>query len=75
MPSFSPTVDSSSVSLFRRPSGQMAGDHTRLEFSNVETGILTEKRFVSSTPSPFIGHLQVIRVKHLRKFFFFPHCT
>ncbi|XP_067338280.1 neurexin-3b isoform X6 [Channa argus] len=38
--------------------GQMAGDHTRLEFSNVETGILTEKRFVSSTPSSFIGHLQ-----------------
>ncbi|XP_023203916.1 neurexin-3b isoform X13 [Xiphophorus maculatus] len=41
--------------------GQMAGDHTRLEFSNVETGILTEKRFVSSTPSPFIGHLQSLK--------------
>lgn len=40
-------------------SGQMAGDHTRLEFSNVETGILTERRFVSSAPSSFIGHLQV----------------
>ncbi|XP_075315196.1 neurexin 3b isoform X3 [Odontesthes bonariensis] len=41
--------------------GQMAGDHTRLEFSNVETGILTEKRFVSSTPSSFIGHLQSLK--------------
>ncbi|KAM4712674.1 neurexin 3b isoform 7-T7 [Anableps anableps] len=41
--------------------GQMAGDHTRLEFSNVETGILTEKRFVSSSPSPFIGHLQSLK--------------
>lgn len=40
-------------------SGQMVGDHTRLEFSNVETGILTERRFVSSAPSSFIGHLQV----------------
>lgn len=43
------------------PPGQMAGDHTRLEFSNVETGILTERRFVSSAPSSFIGHLQVCR--------------
>ncbi|XP_038141007.1 neurexin 3b isoform X11 [Cyprinodon tularosa] len=41
--------------------GQMVGDHTRLEFSNVETGILTEKRFVSSAPSPFIGHLQSLK--------------
>lgn len=41
--------------------GQMVGDHTRLEFNNVETGILTERRFVSSAPSPFIGHLQVLR--------------
>ncbi|XP_024146187.1 neurexin 3b isoform X3 [Oryzias melastigma] len=41
--------------------GQMAGDHTRLEFNNVETGILTEKRFVSSAPSPFIGHLQSLK--------------
>lgn len=45
-------------------SGQMAGDHTRLEFNNVETGILTERRFVSSAPSPFIGHLQV-QNKHI----------
>lgn len=37
----------------------MAGDHTRLEFNNVETGILTERRHVSSAPSSFIGHLQV----------------
>ncbi|XP_052380113.1 neurexin-3-like isoform X8 [Oncorhynchus keta] len=41
--------------------GQMAGDHTRLEFHNVETGILTEKRFISSSPSSFIGHLQGLK--------------
>ncbi|XP_029589192.1 neurexin-3 isoform X7 [Salmo trutta] len=41
--------------------GQMAGDHTRLEFHNVETGILTERRFVSSSPSSFIGHLQGLK--------------
>ncbi|XP_058468559.1 neurexin-3b isoform X3 [Solea solea] len=41
--------------------GEMPGDHTRLEFNNVETGILTERRFVSSTPSPFIGHLQSLK--------------
>nr|XP_054604365.1 neurexin 3b isoform X13 [Nothobranchius furzeri] len=46
--------------------GQMAGDHTRLEFSNVETGILTEKRFVSSAPSPFIGHLQSLKFNGLQ---------
>ncbi|XP_062892655.1 neurexin-1-like isoform X2 [Mobula hypostoma] len=38
--------------------GQMAGDHTRLEFHNIETGIMTEKRFISIVPSNFIGHLQ-----------------
>ncbi|XP_031434889.1 neurexin-1a isoform X1 [Clupea harengus] len=38
--------------------GQMAGQHTQLEFHNIETGILTEKRFVSLPPSNFIGHLQ-----------------
>ncbi|KAJ3607044.1 hypothetical protein NHX12_026559 [Muraenolepis orangiensis] len=41
--------------------GQMPGDHTRLEFHNVETGILTEKRFLSSLPSSFIGHLQSLK--------------
>ncbi|XP_028252734.1 neurexin 3b isoform X5 [Parambassis ranga] len=41
--------------------GLMAGDHTRLEFNNVETGILTERRFVSSSPSSFIGHLQSLK--------------
>ncbi|XP_021467938.1 neurexin-3 isoform X9 [Oncorhynchus mykiss] len=41
--------------------GQMAGDHTRLEFHNVETGILTERRFVSSSPPPFVGHLQGLK--------------
>ncbi|XP_054404153.1 neurexin-1 isoform X22 [Pongo abelii] len=38
--------------------GQMAGDHTRLEFHNIETGIITERRYLSSVPSNFIGHLQ-----------------
>uniref|UniRef100_A0A8C7YVN4 Neurexin 1b n=1 Tax=Oryzias sinensis TaxID=183150 RepID=A0A8C7YVN4_9TELE len=37
---------------------QMAGDHTQLEFHNIETGIVTEKRFMSTVPSNFIGHLQ-----------------
>ncbi|XP_071972865.1 neurexin 3 isoform X11 [Engystomops pustulosus] len=38
--------------------GIMAGDHTRLEFHNIETGSMTEKRFASAVPSKFIGHLQ-----------------
>ncbi|KAM9272966.1 neurexin-1 isoform 15-T15 [Cariama cristata] len=38
--------------------GSMAGDHTRLEFHNIETGIITERRYLSSVPSNFIGHLQ-----------------
>uniref|UniRef100_A0A8D0A4I3 Neurexin 3a n=1 Tax=Sander lucioperca TaxID=283035 RepID=A0A8D0A4I3_SANLU len=41
--------------------GQMVGDHTRLEFHNIETGTMTERRFVSSIPSSFIGHLQSLR--------------
>ncbi|XP_018583061.1 neurexin 3a isoform X13 [Scleropages formosus] len=41
--------------------GQMAGDHTRLEFHNIETGIMTERRFVSNIPSSFIGHLQSLK--------------
>ncbi|XP_054651453.1 neurexin 3a isoform X2 [Dunckerocampus dactyliophorus] len=41
--------------------GQMVGDHTRLEFHNIETGIMTERKFVSSIPSSFIGHLQSLR--------------
>ncbi|KAI1897267.1 hypothetical protein AGOR_G00081550 [Albula goreensis] len=41
--------------------GQMAGDHTRLEFHNVETGIMTERRFTAHVPSSFIGHLQSLR--------------
>ncbi|XP_041903856.1 neurexin 3 isoform X5 [Corvus kubaryi] len=36
----------------------MVGDHTRLEFHNIETGIMTEKRYISVIPSSFIGHLQ-----------------
>ncbi|KAM8781156.1 neurexin 3 isoform 5-T5 [Rhynchonycteris naso] len=38
--------------------GTMLGDHTRLEFHNIETGIMTEKRYISVVPSSFIGHLQ-----------------
>ncbi|XP_057638513.1 neurexin 3 isoform X1 [Chionomys nivalis] len=38
--------------------GTMVGDHTRLEFHNIETGIMTEKRYISVAPSSFIGHLQ-----------------
>ncbi|XP_076875234.1 neurexin-2-beta isoform X10 [Brachyhypopomus gauderio] len=38
--------------------GQMTGAHTRLEFHNVETGIMTERRFISIIPSNFVGHLQ-----------------
>ncbi|XP_075957670.1 neurexin-2-like isoform X12 [Anarhichas minor] len=40
--------------------GQMTGAHTRLEFSNIETGIMTERRFISVMPSNFIGHLQAL---------------
>uniref|UniRef100_A0A8C2PQ34 Neurexin 1b n=1 Tax=Cyprinus carpio TaxID=7962 RepID=A0A8C2PQ34_CYPCA len=36
----------------------ISGDHTQLEFYNIETGILTEKRYLPITPSNFIGHLQ-----------------
>ncbi|XP_018587895.1 neurexin-3b-like isoform X5 [Scleropages formosus] len=50
-------VDDDRLSTFKF-SGQMVGDHTRLEFHNLETGIMTERRFVSSVPSSFIGHLQ-----------------
>ncbi|XP_059369236.1 neurexin 3b isoform X10 [Carassius carassius] len=45
--------------------GQMNGDHTRLEFSNIETGILTERRFASMAPSNFIGHLQGLKFNGL----------
>ncbi|XP_058847733.1 neurexin-3a isoform X25 [Acipenser ruthenus] len=38
--------------------GQMVGDHTRLELHNIETGIMTERRYISVIPSSFIGHLQ-----------------
>ncbi|XP_072302286.1 neurexin-2-like isoform X9 [Eucyclogobius newberryi] len=40
--------------------GHMTGAHTRLEFNNVETGIMTERRFISVMPSNFIGHLQAL---------------
>uniref|UniRef100_A0A8B9JE11 Neurexin 2 n=1 Tax=Astyanax mexicanus TaxID=7994 RepID=A0A8B9JE11_ASTMX len=38
--------------------GQMSGAHTQLEFHHIETGIMTERRFISVMPSNFIGHLQ-----------------
>uniref|UniRef100_A0A673VXS1 Neurexin 2 n=1 Tax=Salmo trutta TaxID=8032 RepID=A0A673VXS1_SALTR len=40
--------------------GHMAGTHTRLEFHNIETGIMTERRFISVVPTNFIGHLQAL---------------
>ncbi|XP_061559363.1 neurexin-2-like isoform X6 [Phycodurus eques] len=40
--------------------GFMSGAHTRLEFNNIETGIMTERRFTSVIPSNFIGHLQAL---------------
>ncbi|XP_045064132.1 neurexin 2a isoform X3 [Coregonus clupeaformis] len=40
--------------------GHMAGAHTRLEFHNIETGIMTERRFISVVPSNFRGHLQAL---------------
>lgn len=36
----------------------MSGAHTQLEFHHIETGIMTERRFISVMPSNFIGHLQ-----------------
>lgn len=59
LPPHPSTLVASVLSVPSSAAGQMAGDHTRLEFSNMETGILTERRFVSSAPSSFIGHLQV----------------
>lgn len=44
------------------PPGHMSGAHTRLEFNNIETGIMTERRFISVVPSNFIGHLQALSV-------------
>ncbi|XP_049599362.1 neurexin-2-beta isoform X12 [Syngnathus scovelli] len=40
--------------------GFMSGAHTRLELNNIETGIMTERRFTSVIPSNFIGHLQAL---------------
>ncbi|XP_077402062.1 neurexin-2-beta isoform X12 [Vanacampus margaritifer] len=40
--------------------GLMSGAHTRLELNNIETGIMTERRFTSVIPSNFIGHLQAL---------------
>ncbi|XP_051532849.1 neurexin-2-like isoform X1 [Myxocyprinus asiaticus] len=38
--------------------GQMSGAHTQLELHHIETGIMTERRFISVMPSNFIGHLK-----------------
>ncbi|XP_051506852.1 neurexin-1a [Myxocyprinus asiaticus] len=38
--------------------GEIPGDHTQLEFHNIETGIITEKLYLPVVPSNFIGHLQ-----------------
>uniref|UniRef100_A0A8C3V359 Neurexin 2 n=1 Tax=Catharus ustulatus TaxID=91951 RepID=A0A8C3V359_CATUS len=35
----------------------LSGSHTRLEFHNIETGIVTERRFLAVVPSNFLGHL------------------
>lgn len=43
---------------FLNSPGQMSGAHTQLEFHHIETGIMTERRFISVMPSNFIGHLQ-----------------
>ncbi|KAM6985012.1 neurexin-2-like [Aplochiton taeniatus] len=40
--------------------GLMTGAHTKLEFNSIETGIMTERRFISVVPSNFIGHLQAL---------------
>ncbi|KAJ8372002.1 hypothetical protein AAFF_G00297800 [Aldrovandia affinis] len=38
--------------------GQMSGAHVRLELHSIETGIMTERRFIPVVPSNFVGHLQ-----------------
>uniref|UniRef100_A0A8C4QHF6 Neurexin 3a n=1 Tax=Eptatretus burgeri TaxID=7764 RepID=A0A8C4QHF6_EPTBU len=43
----------------------MFGDHTRLEFHNIETGIMTERQFSSTIPSNFVGHLQSVIVNSM----------
>uniref|UniRef100_UPI00358FF25F neurexin-1-like n=1 Tax=Myxine glutinosa TaxID=7769 RepID=UPI00358FF25F len=45
--------------------GEMFGDHTRLEFHNIETGIMTERQFSSTVPSNFVGHLQSVIVNSM----------
>ncbi|XP_061208258.1 neurexin-2-like isoform X9 [Neopsephotus bourkii] len=37
--------------------GQMSGSHVRLEYHNIETGMVTERRFLAAVPSNFLGHL------------------
>lgn len=45
------------ISVFCAEQDRWQGAHTRLEFHNIETGIMTERRFISVVPSNFIGHL------------------
>ena len=40
--------------------GQLSGAHTRLEFHHLETGIVTERRFLAVVPSNFLGHLSAL---------------
>uniref|UniRef100_A0A672KHK1 Neurexin-2-like n=1 Tax=Sinocyclocheilus grahami TaxID=75366 RepID=A0A672KHK1_SINGR len=47
-----------SLHVFGSATGQMSGAHTQLEFHHIETGIMTERRFIAVMPSNFIGHLQ-----------------
>uniref|UniRef100_A0A8C2G4C9 Neurexin 2 n=1 Tax=Cyprinus carpio TaxID=7962 RepID=A0A8C2G4C9_CYPCA len=47
-----------SLHVFGSATGQMSGAHSQLEFHHIETGIMTERRFISVMPSNFIGHLQ-----------------
>ncbi|KAM8793778.1 neurexin-2-beta [Eudromia elegans] len=37
--------------------GQLSGSRTRLELHSLETGMLTERRFLAAPPSNFLGHL------------------
>uniref|UniRef100_A0A4W4FLV4 Neurexin 1 n=1 Tax=Electrophorus electricus TaxID=8005 RepID=A0A4W4FLV4_ELEEL len=48
------------VDELQRVEGNIPGDHTQLEFHNIETGIVTERRHQPVVPSNFIGHLQAL---------------
>ncbi|XP_076871830.1 neurexin-1a-like isoform X5 [Brachyhypopomus gauderio] len=48
------------VDELQRVEVEIPGDHTQLEFHNIETGIVTERRHQPVVPSNFIGHLQAL---------------